>query len=259
MKTVSFTTSVVAALALALLPAKAATYTATGNFDGSGADGKAIGSVVVNNDASSITFTINSSQTMASWIFYAIDIQVVGQGGTGFTGLSNPIWSGSPTLGISSGENAVLDFNNDGSSNTGGIGFAYSGGSWVAGSAVAYSAGGAGSTFATLTVPLSTLGLSLGQSFYFDAVSTYTSWSNGGPQSAYSALDSVSGYPAETDSSWTPWAGNNAYDSATDASGTTFGTAASLYTITAVPEPVASALLGMGTLVILISRRLVSR
>jgi hypothetical protein len=257
MKTVSFVTSVIAALSMALLPAKAATYLGTGNFDGSGADGKAVNSVVVNNNATSITFTINSSQTMAAWIFYAIDIQIVGQGGSGFTGLSNPIWAGSPTLGISSGENAVLDFNNDGSSNTGGIGFKYSGGSWVAGSAVSYAAGGAGSTFATLTVPLSTLGLSVGQSFYFDAVSSYTSWSNGGPQSAYSALDSISGYPAETDSSWTPWAGNNAYDSATDASGTTFGTAASMYTV--VPEPVASALLGMGTLIILIRRRLFSR
>jgi hypothetical protein len=257
MKTIVSVSSVLAALALAMLPAKASTYTATGNFNGSGADGKAISSVVVNNTASDITFTINSSQTMAAWIFYAVDIQIIGQAGSGYTGLSNPIWGGSPTLGISTGENAVLDFNNDGSSNTGGIPFKYSGGSWVAGSSVSYAAGGAGSTFATLTVPLSSLGLSVGDSFYFDAVSTYTSWagSPSGPQSAYSALDSVSGYPAETDSSWQPWLGSNSYDSATDASGTTFGTAASLYV---VPEPATLGLLSGGVILLLVQRRRVS-
>jgi len=258
MKTNVFVSSALTVLALAISPAKAqTTYNATGNFDGSGADGKAISSVVVNNDASTITFTINSSQTMATWMFYAVDIQIIGQAGSGYTGLSNPIWSGSPTLGISTGENAVLDFNNDGSSNTGGIGFKYVGGSWVAGSTVTYAAGGAGSTFATLTVPLSTLGLNVGDSFYFDTLSTYTAWSNGGPQSAYSALDSIGGYPAETDNSYQPWLGNNSYDSATDASGTKFGTTASMYTVQPIPEPGTCALMGLGALVMI--RRLVSR
>jgi len=249
-------TTVLAVWTMVVLPLKAqVTYNATGNFDGSGTDGKAITSVVVNNTASTITFTINSSQTMAAWIFYAIDIQIIGQAGSGYTGLSNPIWGGSPTIGISTGENAVLDFNNDGSSNTGGIGFKYSGGSWVAGSAVTYAAGGVGSTFATLTVPLNTLGLNVGDSFYFDAVSTYTSWNNGGPQSAYSALDSISGYPAETDNSYTPWAGNNSYDSATDASGTKFGTTASMYTVAVVPEPATLALMSSGAILLMAYRR----
>ena len=255
MKTTVFVCSALTVLALAISPAKAqVTYNATGNFNGSGADGKQISSVVVNNDANNITFTINSGQPMAAWIFYAIDIQIIGQAGSGYTALSNPIWAGSPTLGISTGENAVLDFNADGASNTQGIGFKYVGGSWLAGSAVSYAAGGAGSTFATLTVPLTTLGLNVGDSFYFDAVSSYTSWSNGGPQSAYSALDSISGYPAETDSSWTPWNGTSAYDSATDASGTVFGKDASLYTVQ-VPEPGMCALMGLGALVMI--RRLV--
>jgi len=257
MKTIVFVGSALSVLALAISPAKAqVTYKATANFNGSGADGKQISSVVVNNDANNITFTLNSGQPMAAWIFYAIDIQIIGQAGSGYTALSNPIWAGSPTLGISTGENAVLDFNADGSSNTQGIGFKYVGGSWVAGSAVSYAAGGAGSTFATLTVPLTTFGLSVGNSFYFDAVSSYTSWSNDGPQSAYSALDSLSGYPAETDSSWTPWNGTSAYDSATDASGTKFGTTASMYTVQ-VPEPGTCALIGLGALVMI--RRLVSR
>src|SRR5215831_9916701 len=106
MKTVSFTTSVVAALALALLPAEAATYSGTGNVNGGGAaDGAGISSVVINNDASSITFTINSTQPMASYIFYSIELQVIGQGG-GDTSLVNP-WG--EHVGISTGENALVN------------------------------------------------------------------------------------------------------------------------------------------------------
>lgn len=253
MKTVSLASSTVAALAMAMLSAQAATYIGPGTANGSATDGTPISNVVVNNDANNITFTINSTQTMDAYIFYAVDLQIVGQAANGYTGLSNPIWSGSPTIGISTGENAVLDFNNDGASNTGAIAFKYSGGSWVTGPTVTYDAGGAGSTFATATVPLSSLGLSVGDSFYFDVVSTYTSWSSGGPQSAYGSLD-VS-YPAETDGSYTPWNGTSAYDSATDA-GTVnlkFGTAATMYTV--VPEPVTSAFLGLGALLLILGRR----
>ena len=263
MKTVSVVTSVVAALTMAMLPAKATqTFVGTGNALGaSPADGAGISSVVVNNDLNNITFTINSTQAQAAWIFYAIDIQIVGQAGSGYTTLANPIWAGGPAVGISTGENAVLDFNNNGASNTGGIAFKYSGGSWAAGSSISYDAGGAGFTFTTLTVSLSSLGLSVGNSFYFDAVSTYTSWQGGYPQSAYGALDSVSGYPAETDGSYSPWNGNAVptyYDSATDASGTTFGTAASEYTVAGVPEPISSAFLGLGALLVILRRRGVS-
>ena len=254
MKTIISVTCVLAALTLAMLPAKAqTTYPATGNFNGSGADGKEISSVVVNNDASTITFTINSgAQIQASWIFYAIDLQIIGQAGSGFTGLSNPIWAGSPTLGISTGENAVL---NDNGGTMGA--WTYSGGVWTQNAGAAVDAGGTGFNYVTMTVPLSSLGLSVGDSFYFDAVSSYTAWNNGGPQSAYSALDSVSGYPAETDSSWQPWLGSNSYDSATDASGTTFGTAASMYTVT-IPEPTTLVLLSGGVILLLVQRRRVS-
>jgi hypothetical protein len=272
MKTVPLVSSVVAAMAVAMLPAKAqVTYTGTGNADGTPADGAAISSVVVNNDANNITFTINAnpaSGLIDAYTFYAVQIQIIGQAANGYTTLANPIYLSTtgPAIGISSGENAVLNFAQNGYYSNGGdvngaTPFMYSGGSWTEGSLYSYTAGGQGSDSVTATVPLSSLGLSVGNSFYFDVVSSYTSWNNGYPQSAYSALDSLSGYPAETDSSYSPWNGNNVptyYDSATDASGTTFGTAASEYIVTGVPEPVASALLGMGALIILIRRRMFS-
>ena len=111
---------------------------------------------------------------------------------------------------------------------------------------MSYTGGGTGFNFATITVPLSSLGLSLGDSFYFDVVATYTSIQNG----AYAALDSVSGYPAESDGAFTPYNGTSHYDSATDASGSTFGTVATLYTVGPVPEPTTLALLGLSALIV---------
>jgi hypothetical protein len=246
MKTVPFVTSVMTVLTLALLPAKAATYPGTGNSNGSGAaDGAGISSVVVNNDATSITFTINSTQPMASYIFYSIELQIIGQAGNGDTSLVNP-WG--EHVGISTGENALVN-----TWGTGATPGTFSGGVWTMGAGVNYDSGGTGSTFATMTVPLSSLNLSVGQSFYFDVVSSYAS---PGGQAAYGALDNTS-WPAESDNSYQPWLGSNYYDSATDPGGTIFGTAATMYTV--VPEPVSCALLGMGTLIILIRRRIFSR
>jgi hypothetical protein len=228
--------SVIAGIALANIPAQAATYTGPGTSLGSSlADGAGISSVVVNNNASTISFTINSSENQASYIFYAIELQIIGQASSGYTGFVNPF---GPAIGISSGENAVLD-----TYGTGATPYTYSGGSWVAGSSVSYTAGGTGTTSSSITVPLSSLGLAGGNSFYFDVVSTYTSQSDGGPQAAYGALDST-GYPAEANNSYVPYDGNTYYDSATDAT-STFGTGASLYTV-AVPEPGTWALMGLG-------------
>jgi hypothetical protein len=246
MKTIVILISILTTLALAVLPAEAqVTYTGTGNnLGGSNPmnDGAGISSVVINNDLSSISFTINSTTTvgMASYIFYAIELQIVGQAGSGYTGFVNPF---GPAVGISSGQNAVIDTYGSGATP-----YTYSG-NWVAGSSVGYAAGGTGTPSATITVPLSSLGLSVGSQFYFDVVSTYTSTQNGGPQSAYGALDSVSGYPAESDSLYTPFNGTSHYDSATDASGSTFGTAATLYNVGPVPEPTTCALLGLSALV----------
>jgi hypothetical protein len=225
-------------LALAAWPALAQqTFTGSGDADGSAPnDGGAISSVVVNNDANNISFTINSTKAMASYIFYSIEIQDVGQGGSGYQGFSNP-WG--PSVGISTGENAIINTYGSGATP-----ILYSGGSWAQGSGTSYAAGGTGSTFATITLPLSSLGLSAGSSFYFDVISSYT---NPSSQAAYSALDN-SGYIPESDGAYQPWNGNSHYDSATSA-GSDFGTAATEYTVAvAAPEPSTFALMGVGAL-----------
>ena len=250
MKTIISVTSVLAALTLAMLPAKAqVTYTGSGFSNGGAAatDGAGISSVVVNNTASDITFTINSSAIQSAYIFFAIDIQ---NGAGGYTVLSNPIWAGSPTLGISTGETAVL---ND---NAGTFGaYTYGGGIWTQNAGGAVTGGGPTFNYVTMTVPLSSLGLSVGNSFNFDVVSTFTSWQNGSPQSAYGALDTAT-TPAETDGSYTPWNPTVAtfYDSAT-ATGSTFSS--TIYTV-AVPEPATLALLSGGVILLLVQRRRVS-
>lgn len=249
MKSFSIVTSVATALALAVLPSSAATFTGPGTANGGGANGEGIGSVVINNTASDITFTINSSVAQSAYVQYYILMQYVGQGASGDTTLFNSSgalngWG--PSLGISTGMNAFAA-----TWNTGASADTYSGGAWTQNASVNYDAGGTGNSFLTFTVPLSSLGLSVGSQFYFDVVSSYPSTAG---QSAYGSLD-IS-YPAETDSAYTPWNGTSAYDAATDA-GTVnlqFGTAATMYTV--VPEPAASALLGLGALVMIVRRRM---
>jgi len=252
MKMIRTISSVLAALAMIAMPVKAQiTYLGNGHVNGTAAaDGGAFSSVVINNDASSISFTINSTLPMASWIFYAIEIQHIGQAGSGDTGLINP-WG--EHIGISTGENALIN-----TYGSGATALTYGGGTWTQNASATYAAGGTGSSFATMTFALGNLGLSVGDSFYFDVISTYAS---PGGQSAYAAFDNT-GWAAETDSSYTPWNGPttpNYYDSATDAGGTTFGTAAALYTVTPVPEPGTLALLSGGTLLLLAARRKFTR
>jgi hypothetical protein len=250
MKKILSITTALAVVAMLALPVRAATYTGTGNANGGGGNGEGISSVVINNTASDITFTINTSAAQSAWVQYFILMQYLGQGASGSTALYNSAgalngWG--PSLGISTGENAFAA-----TWNTGASAATYSGGVWTQNASVSYDAGGTGNNYLTFTVPLSSLGLSAGSQFYFDVVSSYP---NSAGQSAYGALDSVSGYPAETDSSWTPWNGTSAYDAATDAAGTTFGTTASLYTVTAVPEPSTLALLGSGLVFLMVQRR----
>ena len=243
MKTTSLITSALAALALTALPAKAQfTYTGTGDANGAVSTGAGFNSAVVQNDASTITFTLNTTGTEDSYIFYTIEIQQLGLGGSGSTSLVNP-WGES--IGISTGVNALINTWNTGASE-----LTYSGGTWTQNDSESYVAGGTGSSFVKITAPLSSLGLSAGNSFYFDVVSSYA---NPTAQSAYGALDSL-GYPAESDNQYTPWNGTSYYDSATDAVGTTFGTAASEYTVV-VPEPTSLALLGLGGLVVILRRK----
>src|SRR5580658_8428788 len=108
MKTLSLATLVTAALMLSYQSSQAqVTYTGPGTSLGSSlSDGAGISSVVVNNTASTISFTINSSEPQASYIFYAVELQIIGEAGSAYTGFSNPF---GPAIGISTGENAVLD------------------------------------------------------------------------------------------------------------------------------------------------------
>ncbi|MGD0059405.1 MAG: PEP-CTERM sorting domain-containing protein [Verrucomicrobiia bacterium] len=242
--------SAVGLLSIAALSAEAqSTYYGTGDALGSSpSDGAGISSVVVNNNANNITFTINSSQPMASYIFYTVELQITGQAANGSTSLVNP-WG--EHIGISSGVNSLVN-----TWDTGASALTYSGGTWTQNEAENYSAGGTGSSFLTVTFALSSLGLNVGNSFLFDVVSSYASPSG---QSAYGALDST-GYPAESDNSYTPWSGANYYDSATDANSTfpytPNGGGQSLYTV--VPEPATLALVGLGGL-LLVCRRFFRR
>ncbi|MGD1088823.1 MAG: PEP-CTERM sorting domain-containing protein [Verrucomicrobiota bacterium] len=248
-KNVCSITSVIAGLALAVLPAKAqVTYYGPGVANGGGGSGTEINSVVVNNNATAISFTVTSASTLSAYIQYYVLMQYVGQGGSGSTALlhsAGALNGWGPSLGISTGENAFIATYYQGSG--GATPAYYSGGVWTQGSGVGYVAGGPGDNYVTFSEPLSSLGLSAGSSFYFDVVSGYA---NNSGQSAYGSLDSYL-YPAETDDSYKPYLGSNAYDPATDASGTDFGTSSSEYTVTGVPEPATCALIGLGGLVMI--------
>ena len=253
MKTVSHITSLIAALTLAVLPANAqVTYGSQngGWVNGGYSDGVGIGSVVVNNDASTISFTINTTQPMNTYPMYFVLMQYVGQGASGDTALlnsANALNGWGPSLGISTGMNAFLATWNGGG---GASAETYSGGTWSNNGGVTYS-GGPTFSSVTLTAPLSSLGLSAGSQFYFDVASSY---SPAVGQSAYSALDTLTN-PKETDGLATPWNGTSAYDAATDAAGTVFGTVTSMYTVQPIPEPATCALLGFGTLLLILRRR----
>jgi hypothetical protein len=138
MKTIPYFAPVFTLLALAILPAHAqTTYLGPGVADSTVADGNAISSVVVNNTASTISFTINSTQPMASYIFYSIAIQYTGEGASGYTGFSNP-WG--PAVGISTGENALIN-----TYGTGASALTYNG-SWTQNASGNYISGGPGSS-----------------------------------------------------------------------------------------------------------------
>jgi hypothetical protein len=245
MKTIISLVSIITTLAMSSAMAQT-TFTGTGNSLGNGTQGEGAGvsSVMVNNTASTISFTLNTTGPQASYIFYAIELQIIGQSSSGYTGFANPFGT---FMGISTGENALID-----TFGTGATAYTANNAGFTSSGSVLSYVGGTGTQSTTITTSLSSLGLSVGQSFYLDVISGFTSNPSG--QSADGALDSVTGYPAESDNSFNPFAGGGAnfYDSANaGASGSTFGTAATEYTIAAVPEPTTSALMGLGALVMI--------
>ena len=249
-----------ATLAIAILPAQAATYTdALGdNYGGPEVD---ISNVVVTNDASNITFQINLNTaanigpTANHFADYEIGIQT-GGGAGGQTAINGTFGTGTPAagnpygnaVGISTGENYFIGNFLDGASFSGGAQlYSYSSSSgWSQiGSTAPITEVYTGTPSTTFSFPLSALGLSVGSSFNFDVWTSF-----GSPQGAYDALDNTTGTPNSGGNA--PFSGG-AYDSATAT-----GSVLASYTVTAAPEPCSmmlAALGGIGLLAFGVRRR----
>jgi hypothetical protein len=236
MKNPSLITSVIVALALAVLPAKAqspVTYPdATGDFTG-GTAALDMTSVVVNNDSSTLTFTINlaGDPTAATWYNYLIGISENLYGGVGGT---SP-WGHSIAMSVG-GLDYFVGTWNPGSTPATTTSFdflTWNGASWntLTGTSTRTS------TSVTIPLALSSLGLAAGNSFTFDVWTT--------TQSGNNVLDALSD---NTPRSWN----NNAFDT---------GANALSYTVQAVqvPEPCTCALLGLGALGMMVRRRISAR
>jgi hypothetical protein len=221
MKTTPYAISTLTALALAVLPASAATYTdATGDFTG-GFGGLDITSVNLNNDATSLNFTINlaGDPTPYNWMNYLV-------------GISKNLFGG-----VGGDANATGGWGTDIKMSSGGMdyfigaypGFAgYSLKTWDGVSAWTSTSGTSSETTSSVSfsAPLASLGLSPGDTIKFDV------WTQSSGNSVLDALsDNVSrGFQ------------NNPFDT---------GANALSYTVTAAPEPGTCALLGLGVLSVL--------
>lgn len=223
-----YSRNIAASILVALaINAQAATYTdATGeNFTGAGGGILDISSVEVNNTATDLIFKINltGNPVATDWGKYMIGMNTTAGGDSAGNGWGRPIsmpgmdyWAGSW---VDSGNGSEMR--------------AFSG-SWGLQSAT-YGANpdmlavSKDSSSVTVTFKYSGLGLAPGSTFLFDV---YTS-GGGGTDGAVDAL----GNPSQTISDW-----GNSYDS---------GTLVNSYTIPAVPEPTALALLGIGASLII--------
>jgi hypothetical protein len=196
---------------------QAATYLDATSDSNTGHSSLDITSVVVNNDATTLSLQINlgGSPTANDWYKYLVGLDTVTGGNT-----TGPDAWGKP-ISMSAGgmDYFIGSWMNFG---TGGEVRSWSGSSWdaVSGSGIAVVTG---ASSVTLSLNLSALGLSEGSTFNFDV---YTS-SDGN-----SALDAAGSGTVLT------W-GNTPYDSSPNVLS---------YTVTAVPEPGALSLLGLGGL-----------
>ena len=221
MKTLPYALSTLTALALAALPAGAATYNdATGDFTG-GFGGLDITSVNLNNDATSLNFNINlaGDPTPYNWMNYLV-------------GISKNLFGG-----VGGNANATGGWGTDIKMSTGGMdyfigafpGFSgYSLKTWDGVSSWSSASGAASETTSTVSfsVPLASLGLSPGDTFQFDV------WTQSSGNDVMDALSDTTPRGFQ----------NNPFDT---------GANALSYTVTAAPEPGTCALLGLGALAIL--------
>jgi hypothetical protein len=256
MKTSPSLVSLLAALSATALSASAATYTdATGdNYGGPEVD---ISSVVINNDASTITFQINMNTAADIGANYYANYEVgiqVGNGaggqtlingtyGTGVPGAGNPYGN---AVGISSGENFFIGSYLNGPSYSGGAQlyqYSSSTGWSQVDSTAPITEVPTGTPSTAFSFLLSDLGLSAGSSFKFDVWTSF-----GSPQGAYDALDNPNIPPGAA-----PYSGGT-YDAATAA-----GSTLASYTVVAVPEPGAAALLALSSLLFVLRRRISGR
>lgn len=226
MKTVSRVVSITAVLAVAMLSAKAATYNdpgGIGDFTG-GSAFLDMSSVDVNNDANNLYFTVNlgGDPTTASWANYLVGISENLYGGVGGD-LSTSTYGEPIQMSVGGLDYFVGGYPYYG---TGEL-LIWDGSAWSSGSGPTSSET---TSSVTITVPLSSVGLSGGQSFTFDV------WTQ---SSGNSVLDALSDGVSRT---WN----NNPFDT---------GANALSYTVSSVPEPVTSALLGLGTLLMILRRR----
>jgi hypothetical protein len=211
----SIITSILAALTLGSLPLNAAIYNdVTGDFAGGNND-LDISSVTVNNDGSTLTFTINlvGNPMNNTWYNFYVGISENLFGGVG--GNFNASGGYGKNIQMSQGG---MDFVLASYPAYGGYDFkTWNGSAWTTGPGTASQ----DSTSVTIPVALSALGLSVGNTFTFDL---WASTSGGD-----TVLDALSDNVGR---SWN----SNPFDT---------GANVLSYTVVAVPEPSACALLGI--------------
>jgi hypothetical protein len=229
MKTIPSLISALTTLALAILPASASSYgDATGDFTaGSWGD---MTSVNVNNDATTLTFKINTAGSpdlvANTWHQYYIGISEGLFGGVGGN-LSTSSYGRNIQMGVGGLDFALLSY----PAFSGYDRFTWNGASWVSGSGAGLASWDPSGV--TINVSLAALGLSAGNTLTFDV------WtSDSGSDTVLDALSDV-----------TP-RGFNANPFNT-------GAGALSYTVSAVPEPATCTLMVLGALVMI--RRVFSR
>lgn len=219
-------------LALVALPMRGSsqvTYTdvgAPGDFTG-GVGSLNISTVVVNNDANNLYVTVNllGDPTTTSWANYLVGISEDLYGGAGGN-FANSSYGAPIQMSVGGLDYVVAGYPDHGSGQL----FSWSASSWSSTGAPTSSET---SSSVTLTASLASLGLSGGSTFTFDV------WSQSSGNSVLAALSDGVGVTR----SWN----NTPFDT---------GANALSYTVTNVPEPTSLTLLGLGSLLLIVRRKI---